>query len=162
MKNFVKNGELELVNGGYLVNKESNPITNEAFVNAQTQAEYIVTFAQIAEGKDLKGKKADSLHDIKKEVDEFLNKNKPVKFIENIESIERPLTDKLTKEALDFINYKDKSSEIDKVNAFMQQFVILKEFEEFGLFFEEGVVKLNKIYTVEEITTAVKKVINLL
>ena len=44
----------------------------------------------------------------------------------------------------------------------MQQFKTLQDFETVGLFFDQGIVKLNKIYTVEEILNAVTETIELL
>jgi len=162
MKKFLKNGEIELINGGYLSTKdEFSPVTNDAFVKAQKHMEYIVTFAKHAEGKDFKGKKADSLEDLKKAVtDELATKDKV--YVEKPAKVEKKLAKQLADEAMAFMDYEKASTKVDKVNKFLQQFNIVSEFEEFGLFFEDGIVKLNKIYTLEEVVEAVNKTIDLL
>lgn len=160
-KQFLKAGEVQLVNGGYLSNKGEQPVYNEAFVNAQNHAEYVITFAKMAKGKNFKEVKADNLDDLKREVADLLNKDKKVTFVEKPSGIKRPTTDALAKEALSFMDFQKDSSKADKINDFMQQFKILQEFESFGLFFEEEIVKLNKIYSVAEVLAAVTETIEL-
>lgn len=162
MKTFLKSADLQLLNGGYLSDSKGNPVYNADFVAMQQHAEYIVTFASVAKGKNFEVKKVDSLSDVVAEVAALMSKNKPTQFVTKPEHSATPLTDKLKDEALAFINSTKVGSKIDKINDFLQQFVTLKEFEEFGLFFESDVVKLNKIYTVAEITDAVTECIDLL
>jgi hypothetical protein len=162
MSTFLKKGEIQLINGGYLSDSKGNPVSNTQFYEAQLQAEYVITFAEFAKGKDFKGKKADSLADLTKEVREFLYLTKPVSYVEKPKEVKRPVTDSLAKEALSFIEFQEKSNIAQKVNNYMQRFNVLHDFEEFGLFFDQQIVKLNKIYTVEEIKTAVNSVIGLL
>ena len=71
-KKFIKKEELQLINGGYLSDKDGNPVYNKAFVEAQEHAHYIVTFAKMAKGKDFVGKEAESLDAFKKEVQNLL------------------------------------------------------------------------------------------
>lgn len=161
MKKFLKKSELQLVNGGYLVNKEETPVNNAEFVSAQRHAEYIVTFASLAKGKDFVGKKADTLEALEAEVKKVLSAKKQV-FVEGPKESKGKLTESLAKEAMEFLNFKKDSSKADKINEFLQQFTVISEFETFGLFFEEDIVKLEKIYTMEEVIEAVKSVIDLL
>jgi hypothetical protein len=161
-KQFIKKEGLQLLNGGYLSNKEGNPVFNQAFVDAQRNAEYVITFAAKAKGKDFVGKQADSLDALKKEVLEALGANKKTVFIKKPEAVKRPTHDKLQSEALEFIKFQEKSNDVEKINNFLQQFEVINEFEEFGLFFEEDIVKLNKIYTMKEIIAAVTETIALL
>jgi len=72
------------------------------------------------------------------------------------------LTKKLADEAMAFMTFQENSTKVDKVNSFLQQFSVLAEFEEFGLFFSEDIVKLNRIYTMDEVIEAVTEVIDLL
>lgn len=162
MKQFIKSTELQLINGGYLTTKSEVPVTNEAFITAQKQAEYIVTFAEMAEGKNFTGTKADSLEALKLEVHNRLNGTQSVEYVAKLAPVATPTQTKLANEALAFLENHEANQKIDKVNTFLQQFNILKEFEDFGLFFDQGIVKLNRIYTVAEITGAVNKVIDLL
>ena len=115
-KQFLKKEELQLLNGGYLSNKQGNPVFNKAFVDAQNHAEYIITFAEMAKNKDFKGKKADNLDDLKKEVVEFINKSKPTVFVNKPATVEKPLSSKLAEEALNFINFQENSNKVDKIN----------------------------------------------
>lgn len=162
MKNFIKKDELQLINGGYLSNLEGNPVYNKAFVDLQKSADYIVNYAKLAKTKDFVGKKADTLASLELEVRELLSKSKAIEFVSRPETVKRPTTDKLKLEALSFMTFQENSSKVDKINKFLQQFKVLVEFEEFGLFFTEDIVKLNKIYTLEEVVNAVTETIDLL
>jgi hypothetical protein len=161
MKQFLKVSEVQLVNGGYLSNADSKPVFNAAFVDAQKHAEYIITFAAKAKGLDFVGKKPASLADLEKDVRAALTE-KENKFVSGPEAPVREITTNLANEAMAFMSFQTNSSKTDKINSFLQQFSILHEFEEFGLFFEEDIVKLNKIYTMEEVVDAVTSVIDLL
>jgi len=161
MKKFLKKSEVKLVNGGYLSNVDNSPVINDAFVKAQQHAEYIITFAKLAKDKDFIGKKADSLSELSKQVKEELAK-KDVKYVETPKKVVKKLSNQLADEAMAFMNFEKETSKADKINLFLQQFNVLHEFEEFGLFFEEGIVKLNKIYTMSEIVESVKETIDLL
>lgn len=161
MQQFIKNSELQLLNGGYLCNSEGSPVTNEAFIQVQKRAEYVVTFAEMAKGKNFKATQVDSLADLRNEVLAVLN-NKTVKFVEAPTPVKRELTAQLAEEAMSFVNFQEDLSKTEKVNAFLQDFTTLKEFEEFGLFFSQGVTKLNRIYTLQEVVNAVSNCIELL
>ncbi len=161
MKQFLKKEDIQLINGGYLSGKDGSPITNSSFVQNQLHAEYICTFAEMAKGKSFKAAKADSLEDFKESVLEALSA-KDVQFVKAPESISRPTTDALAKEALSWMDHIENKDKAAKINSFLQQFTPLHEFEEFGLFFEQGIVKLRKIYTMKEVIDAVEKVIDLL
>lgn len=160
-KKFLKNGEVQLLNGGYLSDMSGNPVSNAEYVKAQQHAEYICTFAQLAKGKDFVGKKADSLADLEKEVANALTAKKKV-FVAKPTAVEKSLTKQLAAEAMAFMNFEKDSSKVDKVNNFLQQFAVLDEFETFGLFFTEDIVKLNNLYTMQEVVDAVQEVIDLL
>lgn len=161
MKQFIKKDELQLINGGYLVNKEGTPVSHDTFVYLQNRAHYIATFAKHAKGKDFKGKEAYSLQQLKNVINEELYSKKSISFIESPKSPVGKLTTQLKNEALAFMDFQEGKSKIDKINEFMQEFALLAEFEEFGLFFTEDIVKLNKIYTIEEILENVKEIIEL-
>jgi hypothetical protein len=161
MKKFLKVDGVKLINGGYLSTKDDAPVTNEAFVAAQKHAEYIVTFATMAKGKSFVAKKADSLDDLKAAVAKALETKKTA-FVTTPKKPAQKATEGLAKEALAFLDYGKNVGKAEKVNAFLQQFNVLQDFEEFGLFFEEGIVKLNTIYTVKDVVDAVESTIELL
>jgi len=160
-KQFLKSTDLQLLNGGYLSNKTGNPVSNQEFLSAQKHAEYVVTFANLAKGKDFKGKKADSIEDLKKELNDLLFSKNVTEFVKKPTSVERPITAQLKEEAMSFLNFHTETEKVDKINKFLQQFNVLKEFEDFGLFFDDEIVKLNKIYTLQEVVDAVTQTIDL-
>ena len=162
MKTFLKSTEVALVNGGYVSTKTGEkPVTNKSFVKAQKHAEYIVTFASMAAEKDFVGKKADCLTDLVKDVKNALAAKATV-YVEGPKKAKKKLTDELAAEAMAFMKFNETTSKTEKINAFLAQFDILNEFEKFGLFFKDGVVKLNKVYTMKEVIDAVTKTIDLL
>jgi hypothetical protein len=158
---FLKQSEVKLVDGGYLVDSKKNPISNKDFEIAQQSAHYIVNFAKLAKTKNFTTTKVDTLEELKAEVTRIL-KDKTVKFVEAKNPELGELNLKLKVEAMNFMEAVDNAEKAEKVNAFLQQFAILKEFQEFGLFFTEGIVKLDKIYSLEEIIEAVEETIELL
>jgi hypothetical protein len=163
MTQFLKSTEVTVKNGGYLFSKAEKPVRNEEFENIQRHAEYIITLSEKLEGKDLKGSKPVNIQDIKNEVIKALNKDKTIEFIALPSKVKLELGDQLKEEALAFLNNQDEISKTEKINDFLQKFKILKQYEEFGLFFEDGIsVRLTKIYTLEEVVGAVKRVISYL
>jgi len=162
-KVFLNSAEVE-INKGYLsaVNKEGkvSPISNKEFVTAQKLAEYVTTFAEKAKGKNFKVNKIDSLEDLKTEVYTSLA-TKDTKYLKSPKKVEKKLTEQLANEALSFINYTEESSKVDKINTYLQRFNVINEFEDIGLFFEPEIIKINKIYTIKEITKAVTSIIEL-
>ena len=161
MRKFIKKAELQLVNGGYVSDKDGNPVSNGAFIAAQKRAEYVITFASLAKGKDFVGKQADSIQDLRAEVSKKLESTKP-SYLEAPKKVVKKLSEQLAEEALSFMKYTEDVSKVEKINNFLQEFNILSEFEEFGLFFEDDIVKLNKIYSMSDVVNAVKEVIELL
>ena len=160
-KIFVKKSDLALINGGYLVTgKNETPVFNEKFISVQKHAEWVITFAEKAKGKDFVGKQADSIADVKDEVMKALA-SKGVEYVKGPKNVKQDLTEKLKEEALAFIKFQGESSKTEKINKLLQQFNTLNEFSEFGLYFEEDICKLNKIYTIEEIVEAVTLIIDL-
>jgi hypothetical protein len=161
MKQFLKVEDLQLINGGYLSNKEGKPVYNAEFIAAQQHAHFIAELAKEAEGKDFKGKEADSIEEVKQTVLNRLSSVETVEFIKGPKKFKQDLTDKLKSEALGFINFNEEVSKTAKINEFLQSFKVIDEFEKFGLFFEEEIVKLNKIYTIKEIVKNTKLIIDL-
>lgn len=160
-KVFVKKGELSLINGGYLTNNEK-PVTNYEFVNAQALAHFYVTLAKKVKDKDFVGKPADSFKEL---FDQTAKEIYNTKIIEVIKprSANRELTDALAEECLAWNETEIYNEKVKKVNEFItEKFSIINEFETFGLFFEEDIVKLQAIYTIEEIAIALDKIISYL
>jgi len=161
-KTFVKKGQLVLVNGGYLTTgKEETPVFNEDFFLAQKAAQWVVTFAAKAKGKDFNGKMPDSIEDVRNEVEDILSKS-DTQYVKMPKAVKLELHDKLQAEALAFIKHDDEVSKTEKINAFLQQFNVIQEFEDFGLYFEEDICKLSNIYTIKEIVDAVTLVVDII
>lgn len=155
---FLKQSEIELINGGYLSAKDGSPISHVAFVAAQEQAHYLVTLATNLKGKNFKATKVDSFQDCVNETVKQINSANTVKYEAAPTAPAMELKNKLAEEAMAWINFNKSTSETEKVNQAMQQFNVLRDFEEHGLFFSEGIVKLNKIYSIAEILEAVKAI----
>ena len=95
---FVKKNELNLINGGYLVTgKKETPVYNLEFIAAQRHAEWVVTFAEKAKGKDFIGKVPDTIEGVREEVKKALSDNE-VKYIDTPKEVKQDLTEKLQKE----------------------------------------------------------------
>lgn len=159
MKTFLKKDGLTLKNGGYLTG-DGKPVSNDEFHKAQKHAEFVITLAKLAEGKDFKGKKADSIEELKTLVTKQLSGEEAIEFVKGPKKVKQPTTEALKKEALDFVAFQQEGSKAEKVNAFLQQFKVISEFEEFGLFFEQNISKLTKIYSMKEVITAVNSMID--
>jgi hypothetical protein len=155
---FIKKDGLKLENGGYLFNTKGEPVSNEQFVNAQRRAHYLVKLAEATKGKDYVGKKADSFTETVDAVVKAVNSEKTVEYVGKVAEPKMDLKDKLAEEALSWIKFDKDSSKAKRVNEAMQQFNIIKEFETFGQFFSTGIVKLEAIYTIDQILKAVEVV----
>lgn len=160
MKQFVKSGDLKLENGGYLM-ADGNPVGNAEFVKAQKSAEYVIKFAELAKGKNFKTTKVDSLADLRMEVMAALSE-KEVRFVEMPKMPEQSLTKQLTSEAMAFVGFHENTEKTAKINQFLQQYSVMLDFETHGLFFDQEIVKLNEIYTVQQVVDAVTSCIELL
>lgn len=160
-KVFLKKDEVKLINGGYVVEGSDKPITNVEFIEAQKHAEYIITFAKLAKGKTFNDKKGYSLATLKQDVNNALA-SKQKEFIPTPKKPANTITNKLSEEAMAFMNFGKTKERTAKINTFLAKFNIIDEFEEFGLFFDQGISKLNKIYTMKEIISAVNDTIDLL
>lgn len=159
---FLKSSELGLNPAGYLISNTTNkPVNHTAFVNAQNQADYLVRLASAIKGKTFTHGKLDNLEAIKAEVRKAMNNTNmsygtaPVKPVGD-------LTNKLADEAMAFINFDKTQSRFNQINEFMQQFNAIRGVEECGDYFSEGVVKMNKIYSISDIQSAVEATIDIL
>ena len=155
---FIKKDGLKLMGNGYLVNSKEEPISNDDFVKAQQRAHYLVKLAEATKTKDYVGKKPDNFLTTVNEVVDSINSQKSVDYTGKVEEPKMELKAKLAEEALAWIKFDKTSNASKRANEAMQQFNVIRSFEEFGLFFSSGIVQLEKIYSIEEILTAVKTV----
>ena len=154
---FLKKGSLALINGGYLtIGADETPVTNVEFVNAQKEAELLCKIAEAVKGKNFKDIKGENLEALIAKVISEVNLKNRSDIFKTPEKPLRELGDKIAAEALAFIQYDDNVSKANELNNRFQQYAIIKEFEDFGLFFTDGIVKLNHIYSVDDIKAALE------
>ena len=159
---FLKNTDLVLNAAGYLtIKKSGKPINHNEFVNQQRKAEYVVKLAAATAGKTFKCGKVDDLEAIKSAVlSAMLDTAK--KYVDEPTKPKSKVNDELIQFALDFANYEDIKGEVSLVNEFMQLFNKIDDVEKVGDYFEEGVVKLNELYSIDTILKAVKATVAIL
>lgn len=148
---FLKKSEVKLINGGYLSNSSDAPVANKQFVEKQNQARFLDLLSQKVKGANFKPTEVANFSSIVAAVKGEINKEKVVKYVDAPKEPVRKLTDGLAAEALAWVGHQEDKTKAEKINSALQQFNVLAEFEEFGLFFTSGVVKLEKIYTIEDV-----------
>lgn len=151
---FLKKTDLSLKNGGYLTTGKDKPVTHEAFVEQQVRAHYLVTLANKVKNANFKQVEVDSFTSILKEVKEELANSTHV-YVNSPKAPVRKITNSLTNETLAWVKFQEGVGTSERINTMMQEFNTLNEFEEFGLYFTEGIVKLNGIYSVAQVLKAV-------
>jgi len=156
MNEFLKSSELTLNPANYLVSKKTEkPVTHTAFVEQQKRAHYVVKLAEALEGKNFKACKVDDLDAIVKQVQAEIDAADVKNYVAAPSKPTSAVQEELVKFALDFASYEGDKEKVNKINTFMQSFNAIAGVEEVGDYFSEGLVKLNKIYTIEEILAAV-------
>ncbi len=154
---FLKSKEITLNPAGYLVSKTtSKPVSHEAFVKQQKAAEFTIKLAEAIKDKTFTTAKIDNLSDIKAEVLAAINAKNVKEFVTSPTKPTSLANEELVKFALDFVKYDEDKSTVDKINSVMAEFDVIDAVESVGDYFSEGLTKLNKIYTIEEILAAVK------
>jgi len=154
---FLTSKDLSLNAANYLISSSSKkPVAHLEFVKQQQAAEYLVKLAEAIKDKTFTASKVDSLAAIKAEVLRSINEANVVQYATAPAEPTSALLDELVKYATDFDSYHDTKVSVSKINEFMNQFNKINDVEQVGDYFFEGLVKLNKIYTIEEILAAVK------
>jgi len=154
--NFLKLNELTLNPAGYLIATETNkPVNHIDFVEQQKRAHYVCLLAAAIKDKNFKPCKVDDLESIAKQVQVDIDSINVTNYVTAPEKPTSKVQEELVQFALDYASYGDKKDQADKINTFMQTFNAINGVEEVGDYFSEGLVKLNKIYTISEILEAV-------
>ena len=152
---FLKNGEVQL-EAGYLTSGDNKPVFHAAFVEAQQKAHYMITLAARVKDANFKPCKVDNFDTIANEVlASIKTENTSYVYKPVVACSEGTLQTQLKEEAMMWVNCQKENSVAEKINSTMQQFNVLKDFEEAGLYFEEKVVKLSKLYSVAEVLAAI-------
>lgn len=151
MTTFVTKSELSLLNGGYLMSN-NQPISNNEFVEAQRKANFYARLAENVAGKNFKNNPVESFEEIYNKTLAEINSTKKIELVKKV-NVEMPLGNKLIEEAKSWEEAQVYNIKADKINTIItNEFSSVVDFEEFGLFFESGIVKLERIYTIDEIT----------
>lgn len=144
MSNFLGKGKVFLNDTNYLVDAKGNPITNKEFVVEQQEAHSIVCLST----------KAPKTTKVVEETVECTSVTRK-EFVKVPEVNVGALNKQLREESIAFVNSQWEAQVAKRVNDIMNSsFNSLKQFEDFGMFFDEGVVQLEKIYTVQEVVDA--------
>lgn len=153
---FVTKSDLSLKAGKYLVSgTDETPVYHEDFVALQVEADMLVSLATKVKDVDFTVKAVKSFDQYVQEVTKEKSASK-VSYVDKIETVTTPTVDALKAEALAWITGNSENEKVDKINNLMQKFNLLKEFEDFGLYFsKDKIVTLSKIYTIAEITAAI-------
>lgn len=155
---FVKKGQLKTVNGGYLVvnNEAETPVYHQEFVALQQEAHALVKLAEKVKETDFTKKKVVTFEDLRAEVEKELKSKKVVSYVPMPEKVEQPLTTKLKDEAMLWLNFQQNETKAAKINSIMSKFDLINDFCSHGLYFTtDKIVKLEAIYTIEQIVEAV-------
>jgi hypothetical protein len=159
MSKFKEVKDVVLLNGGYVSDAATKkPITHVAFVAAQVRAHRLISIAAAMKGKTFVCSKVDDINAVIAKVDADLSATTVEAFVKSKAAVKGTLSAQLAAEALTFVKDTEGATVADAVNAQLQEFKIINEFESHGLFFKPGVVKLEKIYTIKEIVAAGKVV----
>lgn len=154
---FLKLSEVSLNPAGYLVATETNkPVNHKEFAEQQKRAHYVVKLSEAIKDKNFKPCKVDNLDEIARKVQADIDSTDVTNYVTAPEKPTSKVQEELVQFALDFASYGDKKEQTDKINTFMQTFNAINGVQSVGDYFSEGLVKLNKIYTIEEILAAVR------
>lgn len=158
---FLKLSELSLNSANYLIGKSGKPVNHLAFVEQQAKAHYVVSLAAATKGKVFKCGKLDDLDAIKAEVKAAIG-NTTRSYVEAPKKPTSKVNDEMVEFALNFAKFEDEKGKVEQINLFMQEFNAISDVESVGDYFSEGVVKVAKLYTIDEILKAVKANIEIL
>jgi hypothetical protein len=153
---FIKNGDASLLKGGYLVQKGTEtPIFHSEFVAKQRDAHAMVLLASKVKNSDMVGKPAVTFSSLQAEVNKELSTVAAKNYVSVPTEPETPTRTSLAQDAMAWLKFEQNKSEAEKTNTLLQKFNVISEYEEFGLYFNnEEIVKLEAIYTMEEIVAA--------
>ncbi len=157
---FLKKNDLLLVNGGYLVSnikEEQMPVNHDQFVQKQKEAHALVTLANKVKNADFTIKIPVTFEQLRQEVTKEINEQEQKTYVASPTKPSLSVTESLQLEAMKWLDFEKIKGQSDRVNKMLQTFNIIDEFETFGLYFNTNeIVKLSKIYTIEEIVSAMQ------
>lgn len=144
---FLRKNQVELQKN-YLFEKNGNPVANKELKVLFEKIEQMEKLATKVKNNNFA--KTKTFKDLILELESEKNENN-VKYFNSVENITLELTNKLAEESFLWAKNQRENEFIDVLNNAMQNFNKLNEFEEIGLYFEEGMMKINKFYTIEDV-----------
>jgi hypothetical protein len=158
---FLKAKELKLNEAGYLVSAVTGkPINNNSYYKQQKAAEYVVKLAEKIKDKNFKQVNVDCLDQVKKELTEELSTRQSYVYVNQPSEPKSKVFDDLVNYALKFSSFEDEKLKTNQINENMNEFNTIYDVENVGEYFNQEIVKLNKIYTIKEILNAVTEISN--
>ena len=159
---FLKLVDVKLNEAGYLVSvKTDKPVNNEAFVNAQNEAHLFVSIANECKGKKFKAAEVSVFASIVDKVKKSLSEEAIYEYETAPKKPDLSIADKIAAEGVAFAEFEGKQSKASKVNKLLAQFEAIRKTEQVGEYFEEGVVNLKKLYSIDDLVTAARIIVDI-
>ena len=159
---FLKLVDVKLNEAGYLVSvKTDKPVNNEAFVNAQNEAHLFVSIANECKGKKVKADAVSVFTSIVDKVKKSLSEEAVYEYETASKKPAFTISDKIAAEGVAFAEFEGKQSKASKVNKLLAQFEAIRKTEQVGEYFEEGVVNLKKLYSIDDLVTAARIIVDI-
>ena len=159
---FLKLVDVKLNEAGYLVSvKTDKPVNNEAFVNAQNEAHLFVSIANECKGKKFKADAVSVFASIVDKVKKSLSEEAVYEYETAPKKPDLSIADKIAAEGVAFAEFEGKQNKASKVNKLLAQFEAIRKTEQVGEYFEEGVVNLKKLYSIDDLVTAARIIVDI-
>ena len=159
---FLKLTDVKLNEAGYLVSvKTDKPVNNEAFVRAQNEAHLFVSIANECKGKKFKADTVSVFASIVDKVKKSLSEEAVYEYETAPKKPDLSIADKIAAEGVAFTEFEGKQSRASKVNKLLAQFEAIRKTEQVGEYFEEGVVNLKKLYSIDDLVTAARIIVDI-
>ena len=159
---FLKLVDVKLNEAGYLVSTQTGkPVNNEAFVRAQNEAHLFVSIANECKGKKFKAAEVSVFASIVDKVKKSLSEEAIYEYETAPKKPDLSIADKIAAEGVAFAEFEGKQSKASKVNKLLAQFEAIRKTEQVGEYFEEGVVNLKKLYSIDDLVTAARIIVDI-
>mgnify|MGYP001570501266 FL=1 len=159
---FLKLVDVKLNEAGYLVSTQTHkPVNNEAFVRAQNEAHLFVSIAKECKGKKFKADEVSVFANIVDKVKKSLSEEAIYEYETTPKKPDLSISDKIAAEGVAFAEFEGKQSKASKVNKLLAQFEAIRKTEQVGEYFEEGVVNLKKLYSIDDLVTAARIIVDI-
>jgi len=154
--NTILRKEQVTLTAGYLTDFAEKLVINTDFVHAQTRAHYYITLADELSEANMENVQGENFQSVLSRTLDKLNNETNRTYVNVPTKPATPKLDAIEAECQAWMNNEDDIIAVDKINKIMQQFNIIEDFEKVGIPFTSGTVKLNNIYSIEQITNAIK------